>query len=153
MSRGIVLATRFGPSSAAPAAVAADLAHRFSARVTVVYIAAELEAIGASGGEAGVDPHAERERTLTRINEELHSFIAKHLRDEEVAVQVIEGGDVAEIVTRVARETDARYLVVGTRGRGQLARLILGDTTQSILQRTPCPVVVVPLRDADGESV
>jgi nucleotide-binding universal stress UspA family protein len=56
-------------------------------------------------------------------------------------------GDVAQSVAAVASELNAAYLVVGTRGRGALARLVLGDTTQAILQHAPCPVVVVPLRE------
>jgi nucleotide-binding universal stress UspA family protein len=57
-------------------------------------------------------------------------------------------GSVAESIADVATELGAAYLVVGTRGRSSLARLILGDTTQSILHHAPCPVVVVPLRSA-----
>jgi nucleotide-binding universal stress UspA family protein len=41
-------------------------------------------------------------------------------------------------------ERNADFLVVGTKGRGALSRLVLGDTTHDIIKRTPCPVVVVP---------
>lgn len=149
MSGDIVLATRFGTSSNPPAMVAAELARRFGTRITVVYVASELAALEASGGEAGVDPRAEREHILARIHDGLTGFVDRHFTGIEVATRIEEGGDVAEIVTRVAGEVQAHYLIVGTRGRGQLARLILGDTTQTILQRTPCPVVVVPLAESD----
>ncbi|MEX1184059.1 MAG: universal stress protein [Gemmatimonadota bacterium] len=153
MSGEIVLATRFGPSSAAPAAVASRLADRFGAPITVVYVATELDALIVSGGEAGVDLHGERDRILERINDELVQFIAEHLHGRGASMRVVERGDVADGVTRAAEELGAAFLVVGTRGRGQLARLILGDTTQNILQHAPCPVVVVPLRDSDGGGV
>jgi nucleotide-binding universal stress UspA family protein len=153
MSIEIVLATRFGPSSAGPAAVATELARRYGGRLTVVYVAVELEALDAIGGEAGVDPHEERERMLAGIHEELRHFLADNLSHEHVTTRVVEGGHVADAVTEIAREIDADFLVVGTRGRGKLARLILGDTTQSILHNTPCPVVVVPLYEPDGEDV
>jgi nucleotide-binding universal stress UspA family protein len=61
----------------------------------------------------------------------------------EVEVVVTEG-EVADVISRVARERSADFLVVGTKGRGALSRLVLGDTTHDILKRTPCPVVVVP---------
>lgn len=144
----IVLATRFGPSSAEPARVAARLAQQIGGRVTVLYVAAELEALELGAAESGVDPLAERERIERRINHELREFIDAFFKDLPFDVRIVEG-DVAEQVAKVAVDTGAAYIVVGTRGRGQLARLILGDTTQSILQRTPCPVVVVPLRDAE----
>jgi nucleotide-binding universal stress UspA family protein len=147
----IVLATRFGPSSAEPARVASELARRIGARITVLYVASELQALQVGGAEAGIDPVTERERIDRRINDELREFIDSHLKDHEFSVRIVEG-DVADQVAAVASDVNATYIVVGTRGRGQLARLILGDTTQSILQRTPCPVLVVPLREAAEPS-
>jgi nucleotide-binding universal stress UspA family protein len=146
----IVLATRFGPSAVAPAQMAADLARRLNASLTLVYVATELAALESAGGEAGVDPATERERAHERIRTGLHSFTETHLAGLDAEVRVCDGGDVADQVTKVARQVGATYLVVGTRERGPLARLILGDTTQAILQRTPCPVIVVPLHE--GES-
>jgi nucleotide-binding universal stress UspA family protein len=145
MSTEVMLATRLGQSSAAPARVAAELADRLDAHITVLYVAAELSALDTAGGESGVDPRAERERLQARIDGELKDFTARYLSGRDVSVRVLEGRDVAEQVTSAAADAGAAFLVVGTRGRSQIARLILGDTTQSILQRTPCPVVVVPL--------
>jgi nucleotide-binding universal stress UspA family protein len=148
----IVLATRFGPSSAEPARVASQLAHAIGAHITVLYVATELQALQLGGAESGIDPAEERERIDRRINDELREFIDAYFREQDFDVRIVEG-DVAEQVADVARDVGAAYIVVGTRGRGQLARLILGDTTQSILQRTPCPVLVVPLRDHAEPSV
>jgi nucleotide-binding universal stress UspA family protein len=151
MAAEIVLATRFGASSADPARVAADLARRIGGRVTVVYVATELEALELGAAEAGIDPALERTRIERRINDELRGFTETYFKDVPFSVRIVEG-DVADQVSQVARAVDAAYVVVGTRGRGQLARLIVGDTTQSILQRTPCPVVVVPLRHAEHDA-
>jgi nucleotide-binding universal stress UspA family protein len=57
---------------------------------------------------------------------------------------VVTQGEVSEAIARVAVERNADFLVVGTKGRGALSRLVLGDTTHDIIKRTPCPVVVVP---------
>jgi nucleotide-binding universal stress UspA family protein len=140
----IVLATRFGTSSAEPARVAANLARQVGGHITVLYVATELEAVELGAAEAGIDPSAERARIEARIHAELKTFAAEYLAGLAVGVRVVEG-HVAERVTQAAAELNADYIVVGTRGRGQLARLILGDTTHSILQHAPCPVVVVPL--------
>jgi nucleotide-binding universal stress UspA family protein len=148
MAADIVLATRFGPSSGEPARVAAELARQLGARIIVLYVATELQALHVGAAEAGLDPAAERKRIDRRINHELRQFIEAHMTGLDFDVR-IEPGDVAEQVALVAREAGAAYVVVGTRGRSGLARLILGDTTQDILQRTPCPVIVVPL----GEDV
>jgi nucleotide-binding universal stress UspA family protein len=40
--------------------------------------------------------------------------------------------------------TGADLLVVGSRGLGGFARLLLGSTGQEVVHHAPCPVVVVP---------
>ena len=150
MSNDVVLATRFGAESEAPARVAANLAHMTGGRVTIVYVATELNAVTAAAGEAGVQPAEERQLQLEQIQQELREFSAEHFASVDAGTRVLEG-DVAESISDVAAELGAAFLVVGTRGRSALSRLILGDTTHSILQHAPCPVVVVPLHgDASG---
>jgi nucleotide-binding universal stress UspA family protein len=147
MSNDIVLATRFGAESEAPARVAANLAGMTGGTVTIVYVASELAAVTAAAGEAGVQPAEERDLQLEKIRDQLRDFVDTHFAAVETESRVTEG-DVAESIADVAAELSAAYLVVGTRGRSSLARLILGDTTHSILQHAPCPVVVVPLHGA-----
>jgi nucleotide-binding universal stress UspA family protein len=151
MSNDIVLATRFGAASEEPARVAANLARLTGGRVTIVYVASELSAVTAAAGEAGVQPAEERQLQLDTIQQELRDFVAEHFATIDSNARVLEG-DVAESISDVAAELGAAFLVVGTRGRSALSRLILGDTTHSILQHAPCPVVVVPLHGAASGS-
>lgn len=51
-------------------------------------------------------------------------------------------GQPADVLLRAAH--DAQMLVVGSRGHGTIAGLILGSTSQRCVQHAPCPVVVVP---------
>lgn len=145
MGNEIVLAIRLGPESMGPTAVAEELARATGGQVTVVYAVAELGAVELAGAEAGLDPGDEHQRILEAAESDLQAFLAQNLTGVRAVGRVVRG-KAEEVVTDVAAELAARYIVVGTRGRGTLARLVLGDTVQAILQRTPCPVVVVPLR-------
>ena len=149
MNNEIVLAIRLGPSSAAPSNVAAELARAMGARITVLYVATEVDPVELGGAESGMGPGGEEELILEETRASLQQFIDEHMQGLSATGRVVRG-KVEECVADVAFELEARYIVVGTRGRGALARLVLGDTVQAILQRTPCPVVVVPLGDTAG---
>ncbi|MDX6356188.1 MAG: hypothetical protein QOF98_3091 [Streptomyces sp.] len=63
----------------------------------------------------------------------------------DVATRVVEGHP-AQVLMEAAR--DARLLVVGSRGHGAFAGVLLGSVSQHCVQHAPCPVLVVPQRDA-----
>jgi len=53
-------------------------------------------------------------------------------------------GDVAQSLIDIAASNSVEMIVVGRRGRGQLAGLLLGSVSQKLVSLAPCPVVVVP---------
>lgn len=143
MPGSVLLAIRVGPESEAPTRVAARLARLLDDRLVVVYVAVELQTAQMVASGAALDEESVRRSMSDKVIAEVKEFVHGLLPDQEVEVVVAEG-EVAEVIAKVARERSADYLVVGTKGRGALSRLVLGDTTHDILKRTPCPVVVVP---------
>jgi nucleotide-binding universal stress UspA family protein len=139
----ILLAIRTGAASRGPARTAAWLAQAMGARVTVVYVAQELETAPAVASGAGVDLDEVREKMRADARQRAAELAAELLGDGAFDVVVAEG-DVAEEVAAAAERLGADLLVVGSQGRSTVRSVILGDTTQSILRRAHCPVVVVP---------
>lgn len=61
-----------------------------------------------------------------------------------VAARVeVRGGDVADEILAAARSLLADLLVMGSRGRSQLAGLLLGSVSQEVVARASCPVLLV----------
>jgi nucleotide-binding universal stress UspA family protein len=61
----------------------------------------------------------------------------------EVTVSVVTG-DPAEELVKASRDAD--LLVVGTRGTGAFAALLMGSVSSKVVHHAACPVVVVPGR-------
>lgn len=57
-------------------------------------------------------------------------------------------GKPADVLIEVAKEVDARGIVVGTVGESPITGAILGSVVLRLVQRSPLPVLVVPVQDS-----
>ena len=55
---------------------------------------------------------------------------------------IIEGSP-AEAIIEVANTSQSDLIVMGSRGLGRLAGLLLGSTSQKVVAHAPCPVLIV----------
>lgn len=97
----------------------------------------------------------DRRRAEPITEEEMDSLSRSVIRGMETLVREAQGfGIVATSVSRVgsppdvligaAREFAAELVIVGTRGRGDTSRVILGSVSSQVVARSSVPVVVVP---------
>ncbi|MCC5866026.1 MAG: universal stress protein [Wenzhouxiangella sp.] len=56
---------------------------------------------------------------------------------------VVLGGDPADAMLRYLDDCDRPILVVGRRGQGQLAQLLLGSVSDKLVRHAKCPVMVI----------
>ncbi len=77
------------------------------------------------------------------VVEEVRRFVAPMMGDGPHEVVATEGIPAKDIV-RLADETGADLLVMGTHGRGGFERLFLGSVTEKVLRTTNRPVLTVP---------
>jgi nucleotide-binding universal stress UspA family protein len=60
----------------------------------------------------------------------------------EIHTELIEGSP-AEAIINVANTRASDVIVIGSRGLGTLAGLLLGSTSQKVVAHAPCPVLIV----------
>jgi len=87
------------------------------------------------------DPH-----NLDAIGAAVREFVDKATNEigetaPEVTVNVIRGDPAQELVSA---SQDADLIVVGTRGTGAWAQLLLGSVSSKVTHHSACPVVVIP---------
>ena len=99
-----------------------------------------------TGSLAWVPAPLDREALYADIREQLDAGVAwikSHFPNLHVIGEVQDGSPV-ELLIEASRRSE--LLVVGTRGRGGFAGMLLGSTSQGVLHHARGPVMVVPDR-------
>lgn len=82
--------------------------------------------------------------------QQLRAIVADVLEDVSgCQLHAVHGNTTA---TLVAVSKVAEHLVVGSRGRGGFAGLLLGSTSEQLVHHAACPVTVVPARQEDIDA-
>ncbi|HUG53647.1 MAG TPA: universal stress protein, partial [Vicinamibacteria bacterium] len=146
--RHVLCPVDFSESSRRALHYALDLARRRGARVTALHVGARTLpplstlAAGASGAmEGGAEVRGGLRQDLL---EELKLFAEPAAQGVALTCEVREGNIVTTIVD-VAAQADV--LVLGTHGRDEFEKLVLGSVAEKVLHKAPCPVLAVPRPD------
>jgi nucleotide-binding universal stress UspA family protein len=141
----IVVATDFSESSLAALETAYDLALLGGRTVYLVHV---MEPYLVTGDPTAM-LHPSVEKTYQEARERLDALIPEDWFDEEqaktlvVKSSVLTASSPAQAVSRFAQGKNADLIIVGTHGRKGLTRMLMGSTAESLLRRSPCPVLVV----------
>lgn len=141
--RSILLSVRVGDASLASGRTAAWLAAELDADVTLVNVATELEGAREIASAGGLEEAQVRARMIEEARALTEAWAREALGGRAFRI-IMEEGDVPERVAATAQAIGADLIVAGSQARSAIRGMILGDTTQEILRRAPCAVVVVP---------
>lgn len=115
---------------------------------------ADLTAVSAVPMSAGVGVLAwlptavDRESVLEDVRKSLDEAVDQALEGRQLEVhRHALDGNAAALLAEFSTAVD--LVVVGTRGRGGFTGLLLGSTSQAVLNHSTCPVMVVPTQPSD----
>jgi nucleotide-binding universal stress UspA family protein len=91
------------------------------------------------------DVHAHLEAAARSVLDAAVGDARAQAPELEIVGELVEGRPTA-VLLEAARNAD--LLVVGSRGHGGFAALLLGSISSQCVHHAPCPVVVVPPRQA-----
>jgi len=151
----ILVPVDLSEASRAGLRVAADLARRFGARISVLHVesaTAGLAEVLATTGELA-DMGAAAGRHLASVREKVERFVAKTLAPgAEATVNVIEGLFVADAIIQYAKERGADWISMSAAGHQGWREFFLGSVTAEVVRRSHIPVLTYRGRGKDASE-
>jgi nucleotide-binding universal stress UspA family protein len=144
----ILLPTDFSEVALPAVACARELTQTFDAELHCLHVVdSSYQYWGAVGPETlpiGPPPAD----MLIAATERLTRFCTEHLGDlkNPPKTHVAFGRPFAEIIA-YAKESRIELIVLGTHGRGAIAHVLLGSTTEKVVRKAPCAVLTVRSRN------
>ncbi len=138
MFKKILVAVDHSPAADQAVEYTLNLAKLMGAQVLVVHAYPKIpDFLGEPNLSQTIARHLER-------GEELVNPIVERFQTEGVeAIPEILEGPPADAILRVADARDTDLIVMGARGLGSVASLLLGSVSQKVIAHANCPVLVV----------
>jgi nucleotide-binding universal stress UspA family protein len=130
--RQIFVATDYGPAADLALETAVGLATRFGAELTVTHVIED-------GAFAFPAPPGLREAARSRLDEVVAGLRGRMLN----ASGVLREGIAWDEICAGAAEASADLVVVGSRGRLGVSRVLLGSVAERVIRLSPTPVLTV----------
>jgi universal stress protein A len=143
--RHILLASDFSDHGAKVAKQAHDLEEKYQAKLTLLHVV-EYIPLADIPYAPMVPVDMDITSEMLEAAEQHLLKLAKTLNLSEESIRVEVGSPKVEII-RVAEETAADLIVLGSHGRHGIG-LLLGSTASSVIHHAKCDVLAVRLRDA-----
>jgi nucleotide-binding universal stress UspA family protein len=137
MFHNILVAVDGSKISSEALEVAIDLAQKYQASICLLHAFPHVSDL------LGTPQYEHLLEARSTIGESILENVRRQVGDAvPVTTQLIEGPP-APAILRVAVEDGYDLIVLGSRGHGQLAGLLLGSVSNAVAQQANCPVLIV----------
>ena len=127
---------------------AIQISHQFDAKITMLNVHEEfMDKKEREMLRVCVDTMKEKfEKTAIECKTEMKKII-KSLLSEDIEVEyLLRGGKVESEIVKTAEELGADLIVISTDGRDNIKDFVTGTITEQVINKAPCPVLVIPYR-------
>lgn len=131
---------------------AVTLANVFHAELHCLHVVDDAYQYWSALGPESIPIGPPPEELLKLSQKRMTAFVEEHFGElESVPVTSVSvGRPFAEIIA-YARENEIDMIVMGTHGRGAIAHMLLGSTTEKVVRKAPCPVLTVRAAEQEFE--
>ena len=135
--KNVLFATDFSPAANSAAAYAAEMSKHYGAKLFALHVRPPVvnpmtPPAGWKAAEQAANIEEEQQR-----QELLRMFPG--IRPEILILE----GDLWSILNDIVEADKIDLIVIGTRGRGGVGKLLLGSAAEEIVRQAPCPVLTV----------
>ncbi|MDA1266935.1 MAG: universal stress protein [Planctomycetota bacterium] len=138
--RHVLLTTDLSPESTRPYGPVQELVKKLGARVTLMNVVLDLQAVPHGAAFAPAVSSATLGAELERAREQLAEHRAD-FGDLDVRTEVIAAPDVARAICRWAESHDVDLIAISTHGRKGWRHLALGSVAEQVLRYAEVPVL------------
>lgn len=137
----ILVPVDFSPHATLALAEAVDLAHKYQAALTVVYVIPQ--AIFHPDWAADIEDTIDVSDITEEAKAALADMIAPYRRDGlTITEHILAGGPYVEIV-RMAERIGADLIVMGAHGAAGAKPVLMGSVAEKVMRQAPCSVLAV----------
>ena len=142
----ILLATDFSEAARVAGEHSKLLARKLGATLHILHVM-ENPLVGLTLADSYTFPEEILRRAEADARKQLDLSLTPQQVSDFKAVRTIRAGSPFVEIIHYAREQDVSVIIMGTRGRGPIAHMLLGSVAEQVLRKAPCPVLVVRTGD------
>ncbi|MGA3265388.1 MAG: universal stress protein [Verrucomicrobiota bacterium] len=145
--REILVPTDFSEHSNFALRYAMSVAKEFNSRITLLHV---IEPATVSGG--AFCPAAANYNMISISAEQAIARTWEHEKSAQPLAwrSMVREGIPYHMIIQTAKAEKSDLIIIATHGRTGLAHIFMGSTTEKVIRRAPCPVLVVRLRPRDA---
>ena len=139
----MLVCTDFSACSESALRRAADIAKRDETRVFLIHVYDPKKAKGPGGRELSEGDEPCWEEDSMHELKEARARYFDHLNDTDVQYDAIPSAHPSMEICKIAEDTKASLIVLGSHGRTGVLRRLLGSVAEATVRHAPCSVFVV----------